>query len=46
MRYEERWETVKPLGEGGQGKVFLARDRHDFNTDVIRGQVIGAVSAL
>lgn len=26
MSYENRWEIVKELGEGGQGKVFLVRD--------------------
>lgn len=27
MKYDEQWELKDPLGEGGQGKVYLAFDR-------------------
>ena len=43
MRFEDHWEVVKQLGEGGQGKVFLARDRRAPATVVARKAVIDAV---
>jgi hypothetical protein len=27
MDYSENWEIIKPLSEGGQGKVYLVRRR-------------------
>ena len=26
MKYEEKWEVIEPLGEGGQGKVYLVNN--------------------
>ena len=34
MLVNQRWETVRPLGEGGMGRVHLARDRHQGGREV------------
>ncbi|MFM7148209.1 MAG: serine/threonine-protein kinase, partial [Gemmataceae bacterium] len=34
--YQDRFETIRQLGEGGMGKVFLARDRHLARDVVIK----------
>ena len=27
MNYKEKWETIKLLGKGGQGEVFLVHNK-------------------
>jgi len=46
MRFESRWEIIEPLGEGGQGKVFLVRDKEKFSVDAVRAAVIDALVAM
>ncbi len=46
MQFEDHWEILKPLGEGGQGKVSLACDRRKFDINKVQEQVGGALRTL
>lgn len=46
MSYKQRWEILKTLGEGGQGKVFLVRDRQDSELEKTRKTIIEAVREM
>ncbi len=35
MDYQKRWQTIKGLGEGGQGKVYQVLDDSKFKTDTV-----------
>lgn len=39
MRKYGRWEVMKPLGEGGQGQVYLALDTQRLNLDSIKENI-------
>lgn len=34
MQYENRWEEIETIGEGGQGKVIRVLDKHKFGLDL------------
>jgi len=46
MNYEDRWEQIKMLGEGGQGKVFLARKRRGSALDEKRKGLLSAMREI
>ncbi len=46
MEFKDRWEVVKDLGEGGQGKVYLVRDRQTFSMDKICVTVIDSIREM
>ena len=33
MQYKNRWKEIKPIGEGGQGKVIRVLDKHKVKLD-------------
>lgn len=39
MDYNERWEKIEKLGEGGQGEVYKVLDKSKFNLDEMLGVI-------
>lgn len=46
MRFEDHWEVIKQLGEGGQGKVFLVRNKPVVSLDDIRASLTDALGSM
>lgn len=41
-----RWRTIRPLGKGGQGTVYLATDTDRVNFDSIRQGLINSIKGI
>jgi len=46
MNHRDHWEIVEEIGYGGQGKVFLARDRRTFDINKTCGNVCEALRGM
>ncbi|MDA2927403.1 hypothetical protein MYX78_09245 [Acidobacteria bacterium AH-259-G07] len=44
MDYNERWEKIEKLGEGGQGEVYKVLDKSKFNLDEMLSVIRTGVS--
>ncbi len=47
LKHEERWELIKPLGKGGQGRVSLVRDKWKYEgREMIRRTILDSIAEM
>lgn len=44
--FKKRWEVIREIGRGGQGRVFLVRDKNKFNKDLILDDLKKSIARL